>query len=161
KPGEGATFLIELPLADEAPEPVPQVSAQAIPDFSQREGVGKKVLVIDDEEPILHMVREVLGQHGYEVDIEPDGESALRRARDVSYDLALCDWKMPGLNGQQIYERLRLLNPALSERMIFITGDVINDKAQQFLQERKKVCLAKPFSLRDFRVAVGKALNSV
>jgi CheY-like chemotaxis protein len=65
---------------------------------------------------------------------------------------------MPGLNGQQVYERVRASNPVLAERMIFFTGDVINEKAQTFLRERKKVCLAKPFSLVDFRTAVGKAL---
>ena len=42
--------------------------------------------------------------------------------------------------------------------MIFITGDVINEGAQQFLRDRHKVCLTKPFSLADFRAAIGKAL---
>jgi CheY-like chemotaxis protein len=65
---------------------------------------------------------------------------------------------MPGLNGQEVYERVRASNPVLSERMIFFTGDVINEKAQTFLRERKKVCLTKPFSLVEFRTAVGKAL---
>ena len=86
------------------------------------------------------------------------GESALRRISQKSYDLALCDWKMPGLNGQQIYERLRKSHPRLSERLIFITGDVINDKIQNFLRERNKVCLSKPFSIVEFRSAIGKAL---
>jgi signal transduction histidine kinase/CheY-like chemotaxis protein len=158
--GEGATFIIELPLAREGeplmskPEaPIPQVMAR-------REGVGKKVLIIDDEESILQMVRDTLSEHGYQVDVARDGEAALRNANRVAYDLALCDWKMPGLNGEQVYERLQTLNPALSERMIFITGDVINDKAQKFLRERNKVCLSKPFSLAEFRAAIGKALGT-
>jgi CheY-like chemotaxis protein len=116
------------------------------------------VLVIDDEEAILQMVREALSEHGYEVDVARDGESALLRLNNTPYDLALCDWKMPGLNGQQVYEKIRASNPALSDRIIFITGDVINDKTQKFLQERKKVCLSKPFSLTEFRDAIGRAL---
>ena len=124
------------------------------------EGQGRKILVIDDEEAILEMVRETLLQQGYEVDIARDGESALRRATQKRYDLALCDWKMPGLNGEQIYERLRAANPALSERLIFITGDVINEKVQDFLRERNKVCLSKPFSIAEFRTAIGKALGN-
>jgi two-component system NtrC family sensor kinase len=156
KPGEGATFVVELPLTEEESSKesaeVPALAPAA------NEGAGKKVLVIDDEEPILQMVREALGQHGYEVDVATDGESALQRLDRTHYDLALCDWKMPGLNGEQVYERLRTVNPALSERLIFITGDVINERTQRFLQERKKLCLAKPFTLSDFRAAVGKAL---
>jgi CheY-like chemotaxis protein len=123
-----------------------------------REGVGKKVLVIDDEEAILHMVREALMQHGYEVDLAPDGETGLRRMEDTDYDLTLCDWKMPGINGQQVYERLRASKPDQCERIIFITGDVINEKTRRFLQDSRKVCLSKPFSLSEFRSAVSQAL---
>jgi len=52
---------------------------------------------------------------------------------------------MPGWNGEQVYERLRATNPALSERMIFITGDVIGEKTQNFLRTCNKICLSKPF----------------
>src|SRR5581483_8028276 len=123
-----------------------------------RYGTGKKVLVIDDEESILQMMRETLLQHGFQVDVARDGETALHRLSESPYDLALCDWKMPGLNGQEVYERLCAANPVLSERVIFITGDVISDKTQKFLQERRKVCLSKPFSLSEFCVAIDKAL---
>ena len=54
---------------------------------------------------------------------------------------------------------MRTLNPKLSERLIFITGDVISEKVQGFLSHQKKVCLAKPFSLVQFREALGQALN--
>jgi len=161
KLGEGAAFVIELPLADEEEEELPEkkkMVRRTLNRIERLEGAGRKVLVIDDEEAILEMVRETLSQQGYEVDIARDGESALRRAKQTNYDLALCDWKMPGLNGQQIYERLCNSNPALSERLIFITGDVINEKVQTFLRERNKVCLTKPFSIVEFRAAIGKAM---
>jgi signal transduction histidine kinase len=159
KPGEGAAFVIELPLA--TGEGATDEKASAAPGHPQspaREGLGKKVLVIDDEEAILEMVRETLSASGYEVDVVRDGESGLNRLQKTPYDLTLCDWKMPGLNGQQVYERLHASNPVLSDRMIFMTGDVINDKTQKFLEEQKKLCLPKPFSLIEFRAAVGKAL---
>ncbi len=165
QPGEGASFVIELPVAtSETPaepgEP-PDIASPALePSAETQEGVGKKVLVIDDEEAILEMVRDTLSGHGYHVDVARDGETALRQLRQKPYDLALCDWKMPGLNGQQVYERLRATNPGLSDRMVFITGDVINDKAQKFLNDRHKVCLSKPFSLAEFRAAIGKALGT-
>jgi signal transduction histidine kinase len=158
KVGEGATFVIELPLAAESDGASGKIQAPATPTSNVREGAGKRVLVIDDEDAILQMVREMLSGHGYEVDIARDGESALRRLDQTPYDLTLCDWKMPGLNGQQVYERIRASNPVQSERMIFFTGDVINEKAQIFLHERKKVCLTKPFSLVEFRNAVSQAL---
>jgi CheY-like chemotaxis protein len=94
------------------------------------------------------------------VDIAQDGEAALRCFQRTQYDLALCDWKMPGLNGGEVYERLRMLNPALCERFLFITGDVISDKVETFLKERRKTCLSKPFSLDEFRTAVQHALDA-
>jgi signal transduction histidine kinase len=158
KPGEGATFIIDLPLASTTNREDKTAEGPGTGMARGRQGVGKKVLVIDDEDSILQMVQETLHQHGFRVDVARDGESALRRLSQTPYDLALCDWKMPGLNGQQVYERLRDSNPALSERLIFITGDVISDKTQKYLQERHKVCLSKPFSLSEFCMAIDKAL---
>jgi signal transduction histidine kinase len=158
RPGEGATFVIELPVAAATENTSQDAEKAVIMPVSTIEGLGKKVLVIDDEDAILQMVRETLTEQGYEVDVARDGESALSRVGETSYDLALCDWKMPGLNGQQVYERIRASNPRLSERMIFITGDVINDKTEKFLRESRRVCLSKPFSLVEFRNAIGKAL---
>jgi two-component system, NtrC family, sensor kinase len=158
KPGEGATFIIELPITQEvtpADKEPPPAQFEA-PDG--REGVGKKVLVIDDEEPILHMVREILTPRGYEVDIASDGEKGLQRLNEKRYDLALCDCRMPGLSGQQVYERLRATDPALSERIIFITGDLINEKTRKFLEQQNKICLSKPFTLADFRAAIKQVL---
>jgi two-component system NtrC family sensor kinase len=162
KIGDGATFTIELPLAEEEPEEVPaekKLQRKTLKRTDRLEGAGRKILVIDDEEAILEMVRETLAEQGYEVDVARDGESALSRVQHKRYDLALCDWKMPGLNGRQIYERLASSHPDLSDRLIFITGDVINEKTEAFLRSRNKICLSKPFSLVDFRAAIGKALK--
>jgi signal transduction histidine kinase len=165
KLGAGSTFAIELPLVSsvESVDPSPRIS-EAPASFDSNfentacEGVGKRVLVIDDEEAILQMMREMLTQSGYEVDLALDGESGLQRLKENTYDLTLCDWKMPGLTGQEVYERLRMWNLASSERMIFITGDVINEHTRQFLSDSKKICLTKPFSLSEFRSAINQAL---
>jgi signal transduction histidine kinase len=160
KVGEGAAFVIELPLIT-ATEVKPEKLRVLDPQLPDREeGLGKKVLVIDDEEPILEMVRSELTQHGYQVDVAQDGEAALRHLNETQYDLALCDWKMPGLNGGDVYERLRASNPELCKRFVFMTGDVISDGVQKFLSNRKKACLSKPFSLAEFRTAITQVLTT-
>jgi two-component system NtrC family sensor kinase len=158
KPGEGATFIIELPITHEAADDAGENTSHETEFINLREGVGKKVLVIDDEEPILQMVREALVQRGYEVDLAPDGESGLEHLSRKRYDVTLCDWKMPGLNGREVYERIRAQSPAQAERFIFITGDVVNDRTQKFFEERNRPCLPKPFSLHDFRGAIRKVM---
>jgi two-component system, NtrC family, sensor kinase len=161
RPGEGATFIIDLPVANELPSAAPKAEVPAQAGVaSTQEGVGKRVLVIDDEDAILQMIREALTCNGYRVDIAHDGESALRRLSQYHYDLALCDFKMPGVNGQQVYERLQASNPEMSRRLIFITGDMVNKNTQDFLRERNKICLSKPFTLVEFRSAISRVLTS-
>jgi len=117
--------------------------------------------VIDDEEPILQMVRETLSRRGYHVDVAVDGEAGLRQLDRENYDVTLCDWKMPGLNGQQIYERIRSKHPAQLERVIFITGDIVNERINKFLEKQHRICLAKPFTFDEFRSAIKKVTAAV
>jgi signal transduction histidine kinase len=161
RPGEGATFTIELPIAYDfggAIETLPTAGAEK-PD--PREGAGKKILVIDDEESILQMIHDGLSRSGYRVDTVADGETALQRLKENHYDAVFCDWKMPGLNGRQVYERLRATNPGLCRRVIFITGDVINEQMQKFLEVEKRPCLAKPFKLAELRNVIKAVLAAL
>lgn len=160
KPGEGAAFAIELPLV--APSEIKSLKPlEALPQNSNATvGLGKRVLVIDDEEQILEMVRSELTQRGYQVDTVQDGAAALRCLNETRYDLALCDWKMPGLSGRDVYQRLMASKPMLCQRFIFITGDLVSDKVQEFLKDSKTPCLSKPFSLAEFRVAIEQALRA-
>jgi two-component system NtrC family sensor kinase len=156
--GQGATFVIDLPVTRSAATEAEKKATVPLPAQSTREGIGKRVLVIDDEDSILQMIREALMRNGYRVDIARDGEAGLQRMNQYHYDLALCDWKMPGLNGQQIFEKLHADNPEMSRRLIFITGDVVNEKTQEFLRTRDKVCLSKPFTLVEFRSAINRVM---
>jgi signal transduction histidine kinase len=160
QPGEGATFIIELPITHDVAAAVETVPAPESAKQDPGEGVGRRVLVIDDEEPILQMIREDLHKSGYQVDTATDGESGLRRLRQNHYDATLCDWKMPGLNGRQVYEQLRATNPSLCRRLIFITGDVINESMRQFLESERRPCLAKPFTFAEFHATLKAVLTN-
>ncbi len=158
RPGEGATFVIELPITHDVVALAEASPAAEVKKQDPREGVGRRVLVIDDEEAILQMISEDLHGSGYQVDTAIDGESGLRRLRQTHYDATLCDWKMPGLNGRQVYEQLRATNPGLCRRLIFITGDVINEPMRQFLESEKRPCLAKPFTFAEFHATLKAVL---
>ena len=83
----------------------------------------------------------------------------MRRLRQTEYDLTVCDWKMPGLNGRQVYELASKNDRSAAEKFIFMTGDIINEKTQQFLRDSKSVCVSKPFSVDEFRSAISKVLQ--
>ncbi|HUD46604.1 MAG TPA: ATP-binding protein [Candidatus Baltobacteraceae bacterium] len=155
--GKGTTFIIELPVTkgvETGPAPV-KASEPVL------HGKGKKILAVDDEEDIVDLVRKTLERRGYTVRTALNGESALRHIAHDNFDLIISDWKMPGVNGQQLYERLRQIQPLAAERMIFMTGDVLSEKTERYLQEQNKICLAKPFSLDDFERAVRRTLEAV
>jgi signal transduction histidine kinase/CheY-like chemotaxis protein len=158
--GEGAMFIIELPINSDSSDTEEEHRSTQVENGNEFEGKGRRILVIDDEEAILHMLRETLVPRGYEVDTAPDGETGLRQLDGKSYDLMLCDWKMPGLNGQQVYERVRASRPDFCDRIIFITGDIVNDNTRRFLEQQNKICLAKPFTLSEFHAALRKVLQT-
>ena len=66
---------------------------------------------------------------------------------------------MPGMNGQQLHQRLLQTNRAAAGRIILMTGDVLSEKVEVYLMEHGKTCLAKPFSLVEFQGAVGKVFE--
>jgi quinoprotein glucose dehydrogenase len=65
-----------------------------------------------------------------------------------------CDWKMPGLNGRQIYERLWAADPDRCWRIVFFSGDVVNEPMRRFLESEQHPCLAKPFALEEIHAAI-------
>jgi two-component system NtrC family sensor kinase len=159
--GKGATFVIELPIADqaEAPAEIPALPEAEKPD--EHEGHGKRVLVIDDEKPILNLIHDDFALRGYEVELAENGKAGLSKLENNHFDLAFCDWRMPGLSGQQVYEQLRRTNPQFCRRVIFITGDVINDQMRNFLETEKRPCLTKPFTLSELHTTVEAVFKAV
>jgi two-component system NtrC family sensor kinase len=156
EPGKGATFVIELPVHQGAEGADSGPGAMV---GSALKGAGKRVLVIDDEEWILELVRQILKLDGFEVDVAKDGQIALQHVVRCKYELLVCDWKMPGLSGPQLYDRIHLVNPEAAARVIFMTGDVVSDTFQSFLKKHSKSCLSKPFSVQEFRQTIGSFID--
>ncbi|HUA39076.1 MAG TPA: ATP-binding protein [Candidatus Sulfopaludibacter sp.] len=161
--GKGATFNIELPVAEKAEATIELASLPDIPPAEKpdlHEGDGKRVLVIDDEKPILNLIHDDFELRGYQVEVAENGKTALSKLEQNHFDLAFCDWKMPGLNGQEVYEQLRRTHPQFCQRIIFITGDVINDEMRQFLETEKRPCLTKPFTLSELHTTAETVLKA-
>jgi|ERR1051325_7921366 len=68
----------------------------------------KKILIVDDEEDIVNLVRMILEDAGYHVSSAIDGREALRKIDEVHYDLVLLDIMMPVISGWEVLNQLRL-----------------------------------------------------
>ena len=153
QPGQGATFVVELPVAVNVPaEFLPAGVAASHPTtFNTKVGAGKTVLVIDDEEMLLSLADAELSAYGYRVITANNGEAGLRELAAHQVDAVLCDLKMPGLNGRQVLEKVRAQQPALAGHFAFVTGDVVNDSLAGYFEREKVPFLNKPFSLAELR----------
>lgn len=69
--------------------------------------MGKKILIIDDDNLVRKSLGQVLGEAGYGVDEAADGQTGLDKAIATHPDVIICDIRMPGLDGLQMVERLR------------------------------------------------------
>lgn len=81
---------------------------------------ARHVLVVDDEEAIVYVFRRYLELHGFRVSVAGDGETALALARCDRIDALVTDYRMPGMNGQVLVERLKQGMPHLP--VVIVSG---------------------------------------
>ena len=144
--GGGARFTMRLPLGPrETQQPPPR-----IPDTMPKRKAS--LLIIDDEESIRRALRRYFERRDWDVDEAMDGAEGLKKLdgadATVEYDVVLCDLKMPGISGQELYNRLRAELPAAARKFIFATGDSGAPDVVDFLASVDVPVLEKPFELR-------------
>jgi len=175
-PQGGALFQIELPAASER-----QKEAQGLLLFEDGGARGERevlasqssarsapieyaknarVLVVEDEPTVAQLIADVLQDEGMRVDVLLDGREALDRVVRESYDLVICDMKMPGLGGQRFYRSLQRSGNPLRERFLFVTGDVMAAQTREFLERNGLPNVAKPFRVEELTERVHAVLRS-
>ena len=152
--GRGAVFVIELP-AKETPA---TVQSRAERDLSTTIG-GRVVLIIDDEPEILELLVDVLRSDGLEAETACSGASAKEKLRERTFDLVLSDVRMPELDGAGLYRELERIDPNLTSRFVFMTGDSLSAETRQFIERVGALSLSKPFSPDEVRRVVRRALE--
>ncbi|HSC77730.1 MAG TPA: ATP-binding protein [Candidatus Acidoferrales bacterium] len=156
-PAGGAIFVIELPaLVPPAParepEPAPVVAQRPAPQ-------GRRILVVDDEPSVAYLIADALEQQGYAVRVHTESQRALTEALAQSFDLAICDIRMPELDGQAFYRILRHQESPLADRLLFTTGDTLARETTDFLEQVGAPFLPKPFHVDELQERVRVALE--
>ena len=151
-PQGGARFVVELPVIQPRASGEFQTVAQV-----HRVGDSLRVLVVDDEASVRVSLQRYLAGRGHDVETTASGEDALARLRATLYDAVIVDMRMPDLSGEQLFERLRSNDPAHAERVIFTTGDLVNEQMRRFLDGSGRPCVPKPFEFASFDQALPAA----
>ncbi len=131
EPGHGTTFRVYLPVLELAPEMCNQPDTASIQ--TEFAGGDECILLAEDNEETRDVNREILETAGYRVITAENGEEALGLYRKHRHDLALVilDVIMPLMNGREVYEEIRAIDPAA--RCLFTSGytaDIIHKKGK-------------------------------
>lgn len=125
---------------------VPQASASVVPYAANLE---LNVLVAEDNPVNQEILREQLEALGVRVTLADDGEQALSRWKEASFDLVITDVNMPRLDGYQLTRRLRELDPRVP--IIGVTANALREEGERCLEAGMNVWLVKPLSLTTLR----------
>lgn len=148
--GRGATFVVELPCVEGGVSTGKGKKEGEIKEKVKQRG---RVLVVEDEELIGDMIREVLEGEGYFVFVAQNGRVALERLEEEVFDLIICDVKMPCMDGNKLYREVRDRYGVSEDRFIFVTGDIESLSSEI---SRNRV-LKKPFTVEELRSKVNSS----
>jgi len=155
--GEGTTLTVELPLIEPRAEDLEAPAPAEEPATSARRSL--RLLVVDDEAVLIDLLADFLKHAGHQVDHASDGYRALELATARDYDVILSDLKMPGLDGQGLFDRLCAVKPEMKSRFVFSTGDLANPRVQKFFDESGSHYLVKPFKLESVLAVLDRVVG--
>ncbi len=115
------------------------------------------ILVIDDEKGMRDACCQTLTKDGYRTETAVDGDSGLQKIRDVKPALILVDLKMPGMNGMELLERIRDIDPNIVS--VVITGYATIESAVEAMKRNAYDFLAKPFTPDQLRIVTKRGLE--
>jgi len=154
-PGQGSTFAIYLPHA----EVTLAAAAQTAAPLSR--GNGERVLLVDDEAPVLAVTAEVLTRLGYEPVSFSDSQAALAafEAAPARFDVVVTDDLMPGITGTELASVVRRRRPDMP--IVLVSGYSGPILTQQALAAGVSELLTKPLQLREIATTLARVLRRV
>jgi len=118
----------------------------------------KNILVVDDDKSVRTTFSSVLRKEGYRVTAVKNGYEAIMAINEESFDLALVDLRMPGLDGIEVLKKIKSRRP--ETRVIIFTGYGSITTAVEAIRKGATDYLNKPFSPHELKAGVKKALEN-
>ncbi len=165
-PGIGARFILSIPIDPDAMAAVPTNRKTAtLPAPPRRDdGSAAEAMLIDDEAAVRATLARIFQRGGWLLRESATGEEALAWLLTVPAErspaVILCDLKMPGVSGREVYSKLVESRPDLAPRVIFVTGDVVEQSTASFLASAGREVVEKPFTVAEIALAVQKVVTA-
>ena len=123
-----------------------------------------RILIVDDDQDILANLSDILNDLGYETDTASSGEDAIGKVEQLCpsqdncrYDLCLLDFKMPGIDGVELYKKILEYNPRL--RAIMITAYAGDDGMNRAVEAGTWRVLRKPVDIEELLGLIREAVK--
>jgi len=136
----GARFTVELPIVVATPS-APPSAAPSAPAPADR----LRILVVDDESSVRMALERYFTGRGHHAEMTASGREALTRLQETTFDAVIVDLRMPDLSGEDLYAALRAQDAIHAARVIFTTGQLIDEKVRAFLAATARPLVPKPF----------------
>ncbi len=148
-PGLGATFHVFLPPCAQRPSGSASSSSPSLASPPPRAEIlkGHSVLIVDDEESIREIVAEDLSRRGMKVHAVGSSEAALGYLSTNKCEMVLCDFNLPGISGEALFEKLLAKENGPRPRFVFMTGELVDPALVSKYREKGARILQKPFSI--------------
>lgn len=115
------------------------------------------ILIIDDEKAIRKTLTEILSFEGYKIDEAADGEEGLKKFKEKTFDLVLCDIKMPKLDGIEFLQKASEINPDVP--IIMISGHGNIETAVEAVKKGAYDYISKPPDLNRLLITIRNAMD--
>lgn len=116
-----------------------------------------KIMVVDDEPSVLESFKMILEIKDYAVDTFPDGPSAVSKLEKGKYDICFVDYKLPGMDGLQVLEKVKEIDPTIE--VIVVTAYASEKSQSRAIQLGALEYLRKPFLMDEIYELVERGLR--
>ena len=103
----------------------------------------KRILIVDDEENMLHMLKTILSKAGYDVELARDGREGLIKVASSKFDIVLCDLRMPEMDGMDFLNGLK--EKKIDQTIIMMSAYGTIDSALEAMKQGAYDYISKPF----------------
>ncbi len=117
------------------------------------------ILLIEDEETASRMLKNFLEKKGYEVMVKKEGKGGIEAFKRNPVDVVLLDWKLPDMNGDQVFDAIREIDPSIP--VIFITAYGMVEKAVEVLKKGAFHYITKPLELDELLHVIKQAEEKI